>query len=79
MRRREFVAALSGAAVVPLVARAQERVRDRRPPWWPEAVEIPDRLAEQRIAPEPVDERRRVGLEREHEPQEHERLLVRRA
>src|SRR6187455_907764 len=27
MRRREFIAALGGAAVMPLVARAQERVR----------------------------------------------------
>ena len=27
MRRRDFIAALGGAAVMPLVARAQERVR----------------------------------------------------
>ncbi len=44
-----------------------------------EAVQAPDRRAEQRVVAEALGELRRVGVQREHEPQQLERLLVRRA
>ena len=43
------------------------------------AVQAPDRGAEQRVVSEALGELRRVGVQREHEPQQLERLLVRRA
>ena len=59
--------------------RPQHRLGDRRQPQRPQPGELADRPAEQRIRAEAAPELRRVVVEREHEAEELDPGLVRRA
>ena len=75
---RSIASARRASISWPQTARST-RVCDGRAAERAKAVQVPDRRAEQRVVAEAARELGRVGVQREHEPQQPERLLVGRA